>query len=242
MKRNLLFPFIVILLISLACVDPGKVPAANKFITYSADPQKQEIRFYWKNEKNEIFGSLGRLEEWLSSKNRKLVFATNGGMYGIDRAPVGLYIEDFKKHRSLNTAEGKGNFHLKPNGVFYLTAKNIPVVCKTEEFKNATGVRYATQSGPMLLIDGQINPIFSKDSKNLNIRNGVGIMPGNKVAFVMSEGEVSFYELAEQFSRLGCKNALYLDGFVSRTYAPEQGWRQKDGDFGVIIGVSEARQ
>lgn len=37
----------------------------------------------------------------------------------------------------------------------------------------------------------------------------------------------------------GCKNALYLDGFVSRTYLPEKNWSQLDGNFGVIIGVTE---
>ena len=37
----------------------------------------------------------------------------------------------------------------------------------------------------------------------------------------------------------GVKNALYLDGFVSRAYLPQQNWTQTDGNFGVIIGVTE---
>ncbi len=36
-----------------------------------------------------------------------------------------------------------------------------------------------------------------------------------------------------------CRNALYLDGLVSRTYLPAQRWIQTDGDFGVMIGVTE---
>ena len=54
----------------------------------------------------------------------------------------------------------------------------------------------------------------------------------------MSKKEVSFYDFANYFKSMGCKNALYLDGFVSLTYLPEQNWIQTDGNFGVIIGVT----
>ncbi|HXB14083.1 MAG TPA: phosphodiester glycosidase family protein, partial [Bacteroidia bacterium] len=76
-------------------------------------------------------------------------------------------------------------------------------------------------------------------SKNLNIRNGVGILPDGKVVFAMSKSEINFYDFAEYFKNLGCRNALYLDGFVSRAYLPEQNWIQTDGDFGVLIGITE---
>jgi uncharacterized protein YigE (DUF2233 family) len=55
----------------------------------------------------------------------------------------------------------------------------------------------------------------------------------------MSKKEVNLYEFAKYFKDAGCKNALYLDGFVSRTYLPEKDWIQIDGNFGVIIGVTE---
>jgi uncharacterized protein YigE (DUF2233 family) len=88
-----------------------------------------------------------------------------------------------------------------------------------------------------LVIDGEIHKAFNKGSTNLNIRNGVGILPNNKILFAMSKKEINFYDFAEFFKSKGCKNALYLDGFVSRTYCPNQNWMQTDGDFGVIIGV-----
>ncbi len=91
----------------------------------------------------------------------------------------------------------------------------------------------------MLVIDGQIHQAFKKGSINLNIRNGVGILPDNRVIFAMSKQEVNFYDFAEFFMSMGCKNALYLDGFVSRTYLPEENWQQLDGNFGVIIGVTK---
>jgi len=91
----------------------------------------------------------------------------------------------------------------------------------------------------MLLIDGKNHSAFIEGSKNLNIRNGVGILPDNKVFFAMSKTEIYFYDFAKYFQSLGCKNALYLDGYVSRTYLPEKNWEQTDGNFGVIIGVTK---
>ena len=101
-------------------------------------------------------------------------------------------------------------------------------------------MKWATQSGPMLVIDGAIHSAFKKGSINVNIRNGVGILPDNKIVFAISKEEINFYDFAEYFKNLGCKNALYLDGFVSRMYLPEKNLSATDGAFGVIIGVSVA--
>jgi len=161
----------------------------------------------------------------------------NGGMYKNDRSPQGVFIEKGIVRANIDTSSGKGNFYLKPNGVFYLTTDNVPGISKTEDFKQGKHIKYATQSGPMLLIDGEIHKAFNEKSANLNIRNGVGILPNNKILFAMSKKEINFYQFARFFKNKGCKNALYLDGFVSRVYCPDQNWIQTDGDFGVIIGV-----
>jgi uncharacterized protein YigE (DUF2233 family) len=137
----------------------------------------------------------------------------------------------------LDTTRAAGNFYLKPNGVFYLTTKKTAKICTTENFRNNKNIEYATQSGPMLIIDGQIHPDFKKGSANLNIRNGVGILPDGNIVFVLSKKEINFYDFASYFKSLGCKNALYLDGFVSRAYAPSQNWIQTDGNFGALFAV-----
>lgn len=93
----------------------------------------------------------------------------------------------------------------------------------------------------MLLINGKIHSAFKKGSTNFHIRNGVGILPDNRVIFAMSKSKVNFYDFALYFKSLGCKNALYLDGYVSQTYLPEKNWIQTDGNFGVIIGVTSRR-
>jgi uncharacterized protein YigE (DUF2233 family) len=214
----------------------------DRFVTYIVDTKKQDLRLYWKNDENEIFKSIENLNKWLYSKDKKLIFAMNGGMFNKEHSPQGLFIEAGKQITPLDTAKGSGNFYLMPNGVFYLTSKRTPKICSTPEYKETEQVVYATQSGPMLVINGQIHPAFKAGSTNLNIRNGVGILADNRVVFAMSKKEINFYDFADYFRKLGCKEALYLDGFVSRTYLPEQNWLQTDGDFGVMIGVIENSQ
>lgn len=211
----------------------------DRFVSYIVDAKKQDIKFYWRDDKQENFKSILNLKSWLHNKHQKLLFAMNGGMYKQDNSPQGLFIENQRTVTPLDTASGNGNFYLKPNGVFYITTNNIPVICRTTNFIYNGQIKYATQSGPMLVIDGQIHPAFKEGSTNLNIRNGAGILPDNKIIFAMSQKEINFYDFANYFKSLGCKNALYLDGLVSRTYLPEKEWTQTDGNFGVIIAVTK---
>lgn len=217
--------------------DPDSIN--DPFLDFVVDPGKQEVRLYWKNDEGEIFKSIQNLKNYIEDKNLSLVFAMNGGMFRKDYSPQGLFIENKNTLQELDTADGRGNFYLKPNGVFYITTDNIPMVCETAAFSNNGTVKYATQSGPMLIIDGKIHSAFKEGSTNLNIRNGVGILPDNRVVFAMSKNKINFYDFARHFQSLGCKNALYLDGLVSRMYLPEKKWTQTDGHFGVMIGVTD---
>jgi uncharacterized protein YigE (DUF2233 family) len=236
--------FILSILLLLAFVGVFAFVATQKstddrFITYIVDAKKLDIKLYWKNDQQENFKSLQNLKDWLHQNNTELLFAMNAGMYQPDLSPQGLFIENQKTITVLDTTGGVGNFYLKPNGVFYITTDNLPMVCTTPNFKDDGSVKYATQSGPMLVINDEIHPAFKEGSENLNIRNGVGILPDNRIVFTMSKNEINFYDFANYFKNLGCKNALYLDGFVSRTYYPKQNWTQTDGNFGVIIGVTK---
>jgi uncharacterized protein YigE (DUF2233 family) len=210
------------------------------FATFTVNPNEANIEFFWKDESGEIFRSLENLKKSVEAKGKNLQFAMNGGMYLEDNQPLGLFIQNGKIVTPLNTKENlTGNFYLKPNGVFYLTAEKKAFLSPTQSFKNDGNVQFATQSSPMLLIDGNINSEFKKGSGNLNIRNGVCVLEDNKIVFAISRVEVNFYDFAEHFKNSGCRNALYLDGFVSRMYLPEQNIGQLDGDFGVIIGVTK---
>jgi uncharacterized protein YigE (DUF2233 family) len=215
----------------------------DRIISYTVDIQKQNVRLYWKDDKGAILKSIQNLKTFVENKNEKLLFAMNGGMYMQDNIPLGLFIQDEKQHTKLNThSAASGNFYLKPNGVFYITTTNHPVICKTEDYSDTGKIKYATQSGPMLVIEGELHSAFKQGSTNLNIRNGVGILPDGTVLFAMSKTEINFYDFATYFKNAGCKNALYLDGFVSRMYLPEKNWIQTEGDFGVMIAVTTNNQ
>ncbi|MBD1365501.1 phosphodiester glycosidase family protein [Mucilaginibacter sp. ZT4R22] len=187
---------------------------------------------------NQNFGSIQNLRTALEKGNKKLLFAMNGGMYNPGGSLQGLYIQDKITLSPLDTTMASGNFYLKPNGVFYLSTDNTAAICTTPIFKDNGQVKYATQSGPMLVINGQIHSAFKEGSANKNIRNGVGILSDGGVIFVLSKQAINFYDFADYFKKLGCKNALYLDGFVSRAYLPEKNWVQLDGFFGVMVGVT----
>lgn len=238
-KNKVIFLSIVFLLsVGFISFTINRKSIDDQILTYIVDSKSQDLQFYWKNNSGENLKSLQNLKSHIESKQLNLLFAMNGGMYKNDNSPQGLFIENNKTLSFLDTSDGSGNFYLKPNGVFYITSNNIPFISKTLDFKDNGKIKFATQSGPMLVIDGQIHTAFKNGSKNLNIRNGVGILPNNKIVFAMSKIELSFYDFAKYFQSLGCKNALYLDGFVSRTYLPEKKWIQLDGNFGVIIGVT----
>ncbi|MES2679021.1 MAG: phosphodiester glycosidase family protein [Bacteroidota bacterium] len=229
---------LLLLALGLIAFTPNSRSIDDQILAYTVDAKTQDLQLYWKNEKGEPLKSIQNLKAYVERKNLTLTFAMNGGMFNKDFSPQGLFIQNKKTLVVLDTASGNGNFYLKPNGIFYVTDDNLPYVCKTTDFSQHRKIKFATQSGPMLLIDGQIHPAFKEGSANLNIRNGVGILPDNKVVFAMSKTEINFYDFAKYFQSLGCKNALYLDGFVSRTYLPEKQWTQTDGNFGVIIGVT----
>lgn len=212
----------------------------KKILSHVVDLQQQELNFYWKDKQGKNYANFRQLKAALALENKELLFAMNGGMYLEDRSPMGLYIEKGKTLKKMNTVKkAYGNFYLQPNGVFYITKDNKGVVCTTSAFKNDGNVNYATQSGPMLVIDGKIHAKFTKGSKNVHVRNGVGVLPNGKLLFAMSKVVINLYDFAAYFKQKGCKNALYLDGFVSQTYLPNQTWKKLDGNFGVMIGETK---
>ena len=209
--------------------------------TVCAVDRKADIRLFLNDEDNKAFGHFAKLSTHLKSQNETLILAMNGGMYHDDRRPVGHYIEDGSQKQTLITRGSNDNFGLLPNGVFYMDGAGAHVQ-ETLAFKQAApDVRYATQSGPMLVIDGALHPKFLKDSSSKKRRNGVGIS-NDKVYFVISEAPVNFHHFARLFrDELKTPNALYLDGVISRLYDPASGRNDAGIRMGPIIGVIESR-
>lgn len=77
----------------------------------------------------------------------------NAGMYDAELAPIGFYVEDGVTYKKANTARGAGNFHLLPNGVFYIQKEKAGVLETKAFIQSGITPDYATQSGPMLVIN-----------------------------------------------------------------------------------------
>ena len=184
------------------------------------------------------YGSFAAVDRALNAQGLRLLAAMNGGMYHHDLRPVGLYIEDGTERAALVTREGPGNFGLLPNGVFCVGA-GFAVVESRAFATQKPACRYATQSGPMLVINGALHPKFLPKSDSLYRRNGVGVSAdGRRAVMVISNDAVNFHAFARFFrDELGLPNALYLDGSISRLYAPQL--NRHDGGFpmGPILGV-----
>ncbi len=145
------------------------------------------------------------------------VFAMNAGMYHEDFTPVGLHVEDGKEQSPLNLSNAPGNFFLKPNGVFYVDRDGNAGVLESGAYA-AAGIEpeLATQSGPMLVIDGRIHPRFEENGTSRHIRNGVGVDGQKRTVFAISRSPVSLGSFARLFrDALDCRNALFFDGAIS---------------------------
>ena len=184
------------------------------------------------------YGSFRKLDEALAAEGTALGFAMNAGMYHRDLAPVGLYVEDGVEVSPIVTSDGPGNFGLLPNGVFCIGDTFRVIESRTFK-RDRPECRYATQSGPMLVIDGQLHPKLAPGSDSTYVRNGVGVSEdGQRAVFVISNDAVNFESFARLFrDELGLFDALYFDGNISRLYAPELG--RHDGGFpmGPMVGT-----
>lgn len=196
------------------------------------------IKFFFKDEKDQKFNDFTTLKNHLKEKNETLIFATNGGIFSKTGNPMGLYIENNKKIFEIDESDGEGNFYLKPNGIF-LIKDNEAKIIETSEFQDDSNIIYALQSGPLLVQNDSINPAFKENSQNKYIRSGVGIREDGSIIFVISNGAVTFYEFASFFKdELHCKNALYLDGAISEMFV-SQFREYNDKEFGAIIGITD---
>lgn len=204
------------------------------------DTTQDKLSLFWRDSAGKPFATFEQLAAWLAQTRKTLIFGMNAGMFGDDLSPVGLYIEDSEIRHRANTRDGPGNFHMKPNGVFFFGRAGVGVMETQAYLKAHLHPEFATQSGPMLVIDGQIHPKIQPDGTSLKIRNGVGVRNAHTAVFAISRDPVSFYEFASLFrDKLACANALFLDGTISNLYAPALGRTLQWLPVGPMLGVTE---
>lgn len=199
----------------------------------------QDLRLFLTAPDGQVYGSFARIDAELAQQGEQLVFAMNAGMFHTDRRPVGLYVEGGEQMARIVTRAGPGNFGMLPNGVFCIGAGGFSVVESVTYAETAPDCRYATQSGPMLVIDGALHPRFLPSSTSEHIRNGVGVSDdGGMAVFAISETPVTFHRFARFFRDvLGVKQALYLDGSVSRLYVRNDNRSDWGLPMGPVVGL-----
>ena len=236
---------------SLACISlnavayAGCAPQAYNGHSYTVcgfDVQTEHVELFNLDQNDIPLGNFDRLSQKLKTDGKTLIFAMNAGMYDQNLRPIGLYVENGAEAKKLNRRNGGGNFHLKPNGVFYIAGGKAGVM-ETEAFaKSGIQPDFATQSGPMLVINNKIHPRLSPTGTSFKIRNGVCVVDDHMAMFAISNDPVGFYDFASLFKdQLGCKNALFLDGSISSLYSSELSGVGGYVPIGPMVGVYEMR-
>ncbi|HLI67560.1 MAG TPA: phosphodiester glycosidase family protein [Caulobacteraceae bacterium] len=213
----------------------------DRFVVCPYAPRDDRLELGWRGPHGAL-DSFAGLKDALGPRAASVEFAMNAGMYETDQSPLGLLIVDGRTVRSLNRRSAAGNFYLKPNGVFWVDAAGVPHIDETETFAaNPPHARWATQSGPLLVDHGALNPQISANGPSLLIRNGVGVR-GGRAFFVISDDAVSFGRFT-RFLRdgLGCGDALFLDGSVSSLWAPAMGRQDARAGLGAFVIVLRRR-
>lgn len=173
---------------------------------------------------------------------KRVRFAMNAGMFDETGAPIGLFVAKGREEHAINqVVNGEGNFHMQPNGVFFIDENDQVRILTTADYvQSGVQPNVATQSGPMLVIGKTLNPNFSADGSSRYVRNGVGVRSSAGAYFVISEDVVSFGKFARFFRDvLGCEDALYLDGGVSSLWTPASGRRDAGAALGPMIAISD---
>ena len=195
----------------------------------AVDLARDHLELHWKDAEGIAFASIDRLRDAAAAQGRTLLFGANAGIYDREFRPLGLHIEDGRTVRALNTARGApghGNFSIQPNGVFYVDREGHAGVRTTSAWEHGpVAARLATQSGPMLVVDGMINRAFDAESDSVKWRSGVCAKDPDHVTFAVSLAPVSFHVFARVFrDEIGCRDALYLDGTLSRLWTRDAGY------------------
>ncbi len=209
------------------------------FTACEIDPAEEAVRLFLKDADGRPFGSFDNVAAYVGTRGRHLVLAMNGGMYHPNRDPVGLYVEDGLELAPVITSDGPGNFGLLPNGVLCLDESTAGIIESRSFVRSGPSCSFATQSGPLLVIDGQLHPRFLADSPSRFIRNGIGVTEDGRIVAAISDQPVNFHRFARLFRDVfKTPDALFLDGKVSRLYAPMIGRHDFGLPMGPILGVT----
>jgi uncharacterized protein YigE (DUF2233 family) len=232
-----------------AVVEETVVHTGVRFRVVRLDPAK--VTMVWKDAQGVPYRSFDKVQAAFGTQGKKVQFIMNAGIFEPGGIPSGLYVEKQKTLRPLNQADAPGNFFLKPNGVVWIETGSggearisTPEIFATREKQllliPPRRLECAVQSGPLLLIDGKRHPVFTENSASKLPRNGVGVDAKKQLVFAITEkGEfVNFWDFSGLFLKLGCRDALFLDGDISQMVVnPDK--PVASNQFGAMFVVAE---
>ncbi len=216
----------------------------NDYVVCSVDLRRHDVQMVWGSANGKPFGTIGRFVHEIDPADKQgLSFVMNAGMYEQDLSPVGLLVVRGSEVAPANVAQGTGNFYWKPNGIFFVGDGQVGILETSLYLQRRPRTEYATQSGPLLVVDGEIDSRTLASTKSKNIRNGVGIRNAGSAVFVISENPVSFADFAKLFrDALVCRDALYLDGVVSDLFVPALNRMDRRSVVGPLVAVFARNQ
>lgn len=136
------------------------------------------------------------------AEHSKALITINGGFFDKNYQPLGLRITNGKQNSPLKNISWWGVFYIKHNKAFLSGAR---------QFVADRRIDFAVQSGPRLLINGQIPALKPGRAE----RSALGITrDGNVIILITDNAPVSTSELADIMKAppLNCLSALNLDG------------------------------
>lgn len=136
------------------------------------------------------------------AQHSSALISINGGFFDQSYHPLGLRIQNKQQQNPLK--------HISWWGVFYIK-NNKPFIASPYAFNRDKQIEFAIQSGPRLLVNGQVPPLKPGRAE----RTALGITKkGEIIILITNNTPLSTMELAQLMKAppLNCYNALNLDG------------------------------
>jgi uncharacterized protein YigE (DUF2233 family) len=241
MSRTRPIPFAIGLMILIGVVVAPVVwiytKRTNSINAIRCDVSLSDHKLVLLTNKDDDIKNLQMAIDTLEADGNEVVFATNGPIFGPGYTHLGLVARADEQLNPLNTKKGFGNFYLQPNGVFFFE-RGKPILLTTADYlaRNKND-NLAFQSGPILVLNRQINDQFTANSNSVAYRGGIGVGPDGKLHLAVTRDKVNLHTFAKYFrDEIGCHSVLYLDGAITGWFT-QSDKKNLDREYATVLAV-----
>lgn len=212
------------------------------YVVARISPSSVDVRLHLLNQNGRPHGSVRRFVQANVARGEVVLFAMNAGIFEDRITPTGLHVERGHVIQPVNLRTRlPGNFYAQPNGVFWIGRDGAVRLDRSQvAATQIPHMQEATQSGPVLVENGRINPAIASWTRRTT-RNGVGVCENGTVVLAISLDIVSVPSFARMFLAQKCSSALYLDGYYSTMALPNGAILGRDGRATGILAVVPRR-